>query len=275
MDTKQIAQLDRIFHPRSLAVIGASNNRQKSGCDFLAGFIEAGFPTIYPIHPHDDQVLGLKAYPNIKDVPGVVDYALVATPNSAALQVVSDCAEKGLAGISIYTSGFREVGEQGRALEREIVAVARRGGMRIIGPNCMGIYSPASHLTIRTGMPMVDGSVGLISHSGSLCMFITDGVRSLGMGISKAVSCGNESDLTAVDFLEYYGQDPKTKTIVWYMEGIKDGQRFVRLAREISQIKRNYSGLRIYTVAGAIGAPVMAWRSAARTGAPCLRTVET
>ncbi|MDO8670960.1 MAG: acetate--CoA ligase family protein, partial [Dehalococcoidia bacterium] len=176
-------------------------------------------------------------YPNIKDVPGEVDYALVATPTSAALQVVSDCAEKGLAGISIYTSGFREKGEQGLALEKKLVEVARRGGMRIIGPNCMGIYSPSSHLTIRTGMPMVDGSVGLISHSGSLCMFITDGVLSLGMGISKAVSCGNESDLTAVDFLEYYGQDPKTKTIVCYLEGIKDGQRFVRLAREISQIK--------------------------------------
>jgi len=204
---------------------------------FAQGFIEMGFERLYVVHPSEPEVLGIKAYPNVGEVPDEVDVAVVVSPLGTVTDVVRECTEKGVKGVVIFTSGFGEIGGDGRELEREIVSIARRGGTRIIGPNCMGIYCPASRSTIFSGLPKESGPVGMVSHSGSLSIMLTMAAADYGIRFSKVVSCGNDCDLNAVDFLEYLGHDPQTRIIVAYLEAIKDGKRFCGLAREISKEK--------------------------------------
>ena len=233
-----VKELDFLFHPDSIAIVGASNNPKKFGYMFMSALIEMGFEgRIYPVNPHEEKILDFKAYPRVREIPETVDLALLVVPPQAVLEVVRDCADKGVKGIIIFTAGFGERGGEGKKLEQEIVRIARMGGTRIIGPNCQGIYCPSSKLTFFPGMPKEFGSVGFISHSGSLAVYLTNIAHSRGIHFSKVISCGNECDLNAVDFLEYLGRDPDTKVIITYLEGVKDGRRFLTLAREISKNK--------------------------------------
>ena len=237
-----MSDLEQIFHPRSVSIIGASGREGSFGRMFLEGLIRIGFREIYPVHPRETELLGLKAYRSIKDIPHDVDVAILMTPPDSTLQVVQDCAEKGMKGIIVFTAGFGEKGAEGKKIEQEICRVAGTRNIRVIGPNSIGVYCPTSKLlTFPQGL-MHDittegGPVGSFSHSGSFVDYLTYILTKKGIRFSKVVSCGNECDLDAVDFLEYFGQDKETRIIISYLEGIKDGRRFFRLAREISKEK--------------------------------------
>jgi acyl-CoA synthetase (NDP forming) len=231
------AKLERIFHPRSVALLGASNKQGKIGRVFMERFLEMGFQKLYPVNPGESEILGVKAYRALADTPDPVDLAIVATPTDSVLAAVKECASKRVEAIVIVTSGFGEMGAKGKELEQEMVRIARKGGARIIGPNCVGIYCPSSRLPFFQVSGKENGSVGVVSQSGFFADFLTLTVTGNGIAFSKAISCGNESDLNAIDFLEYLGEDPQTETIVSYVEGIKDGRRFYHISKEISKKK--------------------------------------
>jgi acyl-CoA synthetase (NDP forming) len=231
------AKLERIFHPRSVALLGASNKQGKIGRVFMERFLEMGFQKLYPVNPGESEILGVKAYRALADTPDPVDLAIVATPTDSVLAAVKECASKRVEAIVIVTSGFGEMGAKGKELEQEMVRIARKGGARIIGPNCVGIYCPSSRLPFFQVSGKESGSVGVVSQSGFFADFLTLTVTGNGIAFSKAISCGNESDLNAIDFLEYLGEDPQTETIVSYVEGIKDGRRFYHISKEISKKK--------------------------------------
>lgn len=232
-----LVELERIFYPRGVVVVGASNREGNFGRFFLDGFIQLGFEKLYVVHPTEKEVRGIKTYPRVMEISDEVDLAVVVSPLETVPQVVAECTEKGVKGVVIFTAGFGEKGDEGRRLEQEMVGIARRGDTRIIGPNCMGIYCPSSGLSNFPGLPEESGPVGMISHSGSLANMLTMAAVGHSIRFSKVVSCGNECDLNAVDFLEYLGQDPETRIIIAYLEAIKGGRRFCQLAREISKEK--------------------------------------
>ena len=234
------SELERIFHPRGVAIIGASNRPGNLGGFFLGGFLNQGFDReqLFAVHPAEKEVAGVTAYPTVQDIPQNIDLALVFSPRTTVKGVVKDCVAKGVKGIIIITSGFAENGTDGLKLQEEIAGIARSGGARIIGPNCVGVYCPESKLVNYAGwMPQESGPVGMFSHSGSMTVSIPVTAAVTGMHFSKVISCGNECDLNAADFLEYFGRDPNTGIVIGYLEGVKDGRRFFHNAREVSKTK--------------------------------------
>lgn len=230
-----IPQLDSLFHPRSIAVVGVPRG-MKTGKLFLLALLDQGFPgRIYPVHPHIDEIEGLKAYPCITAIPGSVDLAIVLVPHHLTLSIVRECATKGVKGVVLYTAGYSETGTvEGEALEQELLHVAQSSGMRLIGPNCMGLYSPKSGLSFFPQLSRETGPVGVISHSGSLTNILARMAYQKGIRFSKVVSLGNECDLTSADFLSYLGKDPETGVIGAYLEGIKNGPYFLNALRKAS-----------------------------------------
>jgi len=226
-DQNLFDEIDELFHPRSVAVVGVPRG-MKAGKLFLLALLDQKFPgPIYPVQPHAEEIDGFKAYPNVSSIPGPVDLAIVLVPHHLALSAVRDCAEKKVKGVILFTAGFSELGtEEGRALEGEIVRIAKAAGMRLIGPNCMGFYAPRSGLAFFPELPREPGNVGLISHSGSLANIFCHVAAKKGLRFSKAVSLGNECDLKSADFLFYLGDDPETEIIGAYIEGVGDGGRF-------------------------------------------------
>jgi acyl-CoA synthetase (NDP forming) len=234
------SELERIFHPRGVAIIGASNRPGNLGGFFLGGFLQQGFDRdrLYAVHPREKEVAGVAAYHSVQTIPHNVDLALVFSPRDSVKGIVKDCVAKRVKGIIICTSGFAENGAEGLKLQEEIAAIAREGGARVIGPNCVGVYCPESKLVNFAGwMPQESGPVGMFSHSGSMTVSMPIAASMIGMHCSKVISCGNECDLNAADFLEYFGRDPNTGIVIGYLEGVKDGRRFFRNAREVSKTK--------------------------------------
>jgi acyl-CoA synthetase (NDP forming) len=231
-------QLGALFHPESVAVVGVPRG-MKTGKLFLLGLLDLGFPgKIYPVHPEAGEIEGLKAYPSVSAIPGPVDLAIVLVPNHGTLQVIKECAVKGVKGAVLFTAGYKETGtEEGKAKEEELVRVAREAGMRLIGPNCMGFYSPRTGLSFFPQLSKEPGGVGIISHSGSLANILGRTAFQRGIRFSKAVSLGNECDLTCGDFLLYLGEDPETEVIGAYLEGIKDGRSFLN-ALKMASLKK-------------------------------------
>jgi acyl-CoA synthetase (NDP forming) len=231
-------QIDALFHPRSVAIVGVPRG-MKTGKLFLIAFQEMGFPgAIYPVHPQAENIDGLKAYPSVSAIPGPVDLAIVLVPHDRAYAVVKECAEKGVRGIVLFTAGYRETGTaEGEGQEAELVRVARSRGTRIIGPNCMGLYCPRTGLSFFPGVSKIPGHVGLISHSGSLANILARMGARHGIYFSKAVSVGNESDLTVADFVEYLGEDQDTQVIAAYLEGIKHGPRLLEALKGVCRKK--------------------------------------
>jgi len=227
LEQELIAQIDDLYHPRSIVIVGLPRGL-KTGKLFLLALLDQGFPgDIYAVHPSASEIDGIKTYPRVADIPGPVDLAIVLVPHQHALAVVKDCADKGVKGVVLFTSGFKETGSEAGAIrEAEMTAVARASGMRLIGPNGMGLYSPKSGLSFFPQLSKEPGGVGLISHSGSLSNILGRLGPELGFGFSKAVSLGNECDLSAADFLIYLGSDSDTKVIAAYVEGIKEGRHF-------------------------------------------------
>ncbi|UCB48711.1 MAG: CoA-binding protein [Deltaproteobacteria bacterium] len=230
-----ISQLDALFKASSVAIVGAPRG-MKMGKLFLVALLEQGFPgQIYPVNPAAEEIDGLKAYPSVSAIPGPVDLAIVLVPHDRALHVVKECGRKGVKGAVLFTAGYKETGTaEGKALEQELVRVARSSGMRLIGPNGMGLYCPKTGLSFFPQVSKEPGSVGIISHSGSLTNILGRLASQKGIRFSKVVSLGNECDLTSADFLTYLGSDPDTRVIGAYLEGIKDGPFFFTALRKAS-----------------------------------------
>jgi acyl-CoA synthetase (NDP forming) len=241
--TDTMQDIDRIFHPQAISIIGSSGREGSFGRLFLEGMIRMGYPAIYPVHPREKELLGLKAYPGIKEIPVDIDLAISLVPRSEVLQVVRDCAVKGVKGLILFTSGFKEKDAEGGKIEQEIVLAARKGGIRLIGPNANGFYCPAAKICtfpgalMAGGLPAESGGTAIISQSGSFADYTCQVLTGKNIRFSYAVGYGNESDLGAVDFLEYFGTDKETRVIAGYLEGIKNGRRFYELAQKISKQK--------------------------------------
>ncbi len=228
-----IAQIDGLFHSRSVAVVGAPRG-MKTGRVFLTALLDQGYRgKIYPINPLAKEIDGLKTYPHIADIPGPVDLAIVLVPHQKALDVIRQCVAKGVKGAVLFTAGFKETGtKEGEVLEEALVRVARSGGMRLIGPNGMGLYSPKTGLSFFPQVSRDPGPVGIISHSGSLTNILGMIAGQKGLRFSKVISSGNECDLTAADFLTYLGNDSDTGLIGAYIEGIKKAPYFLDALRQ-------------------------------------------
>ncbi len=228
------SDFDRIFYPRTVAVVGASGEPGRPGYQFMRTLLEFGYRgKLYPVNPEaPEEILGFRTYPNVRDVPDVIDFAFVTVPAAAVPGVIGDCVAKGVAGVEVFTSGFREVGEEGRKLEEEMVKLAK-GKLRIIGPNCFGVYCPRGGLTLLPGarLPSESGDVAFISQSGGLALYFAWAASGCGLRFSKVISYGNACDLNESDFVEYFSGDEETKIIAAYLEGVKDGSRFFRLVR--------------------------------------------
>jgi len=224
--------LDKIFHPRSIAIIGASVSKQAEG--WVARLLNFGYPGhIYPVNPRTIKISGLKAYPTIRDIPGPVDYAIFNIPAPLAPQAMEDCVAKGVKVAHIYTADFSETGKKERVeLEARVAAIARAGGVRVIGPNCMGIYYPAGGLTFNPLFSQKAGNVAFVSQTGTGAARFVLLANERGIYFSKVISYGNAIDLDAPDFLEYLAGDAETKIIASYIEGVRDGRRFLSAVRK-------------------------------------------
>jgi acetyltransferase len=231
-------ELAKIFNPRSIAIIGASENPDKLGHVLLQGFIDQDFrENLYPINPNTGRlILDLDVHASVKDVTGEIDLAVITLPAEDAILMARECVEKKVKGIILF-SAFAERAQLEDPEIIDMLSLARRNGVRIIGPNSMGLYSPSTGLAIFAQMPKQSGPVGFVSHSGALAFAFSHYLGNRGVGFSKVVCCGNEWDLTWADYLEFLGQDPDTEIIAGYIEGARDGARFIRTAREITRRK--------------------------------------
>jgi len=233
-----MTRLDAIFNPASIAIVGVPKE-MKTGKLFLIALIDQGFPgVIYPVHPTADEIDGLKAYHTVSAIPGPVDLAIILVSHDRTLPVVRECAEKGVKGAILFSAGYTETGsDEGKKLQTELTRIARSSGMRIIGPNCMGLYAPRTGLSNFPELSHTPGPLGIISHSGSLENILCRMAPERGLAFSKAISLGNECDLSFADFLIYLGREPETTVIGTYIEGIKNGPRLLAALREASLAK--------------------------------------
>ncbi len=231
--------LKHFFAPASVAVVGASAQAGKIGHDIIRNLQTSGFTgAIYPINPKSPEILGLKAYPSVLDADGEIDLAVIVIPAGAVLPVMEECAQKRIDSVIIITAGFKESGPEGIELEKELARIAKRAGIRVVGPNCLGIIATGSGLnaSFASVFPKA-GSLALMSQSGALATAILDWSVQNGIGYSKFVSFGNGVDVGVVDLLRAWEDDPETRVIVAYMEGLPNGPEFMRVAREVSQKK--------------------------------------
>lgn len=229
--------LDAIFAPRAVAVIGASPDPARLGHRVLRNIIDHGYAgRILPIHPQATTILGLPSYPKVSAAPGPIDLAVVVVPARAVLDVVEDCGRAGVAGLVVISAGFREVGGPGRALELQLLERVRHYGMRMIGPNCLGIIDTTTRLNASFAALMpAAGQIAFMSQSGALCTAILDWSAGRGIGFSRFVSLGNKADVDEVALLRSWGADPANRVILAYLEGIADGPAFIAAARDVTR----------------------------------------
>jgi acetyltransferase len=228
--------LDPIFNPTNVAVIGATETAGSVGRTLLWNLITNPFGgTVFPVNPKRQSVLGIKAYPTIADLPAPVDLAVVITPAGAVPTVVSQCADAGVKGVIVISAGFKEMGPEGIELERQTLEHVRRGRMRLVGPNCLGVMNPRTGLnaTFAKGMAR-PGQVAFISQSGALCTAVLDWSFRENVGFSAFVSIGSMLDIDWGDLIDYLGNDPQTQSILIYMESIGDARSFISAAREVA-----------------------------------------
>ena len=233
------APLDVFFRPRNVAVIGATEDPAGVGRSLVSNLKQTSFGgSIYPVNPKRSSVLGLPCYPNIAQVPDKVDLAVIATPARTVPEVIGECVAAGVEGAIIISAGFRETGSAGAALEQEVLREARKGPMRMIGPNCLGVMSPHYGLNATFASSMArPGHLGFISQSGALCTAILDWSQREMVGFSAFVSVGSMLDVGWAQLIQYLGDDPQTRSIVIYMESVGDARAFLSAAREVALSK--------------------------------------
>ncbi len=231
--------LQSFFNPKSVAIIGASRQKGKVGYEILANLIAGGYPgKILPVNPKADEIEGLKCYPDLAAIGETPDLVIVIVPAQFVPSVMEECAKVRVKSAIIITAGFKEVGPEGKKLEEEVVRIARRAGIRFIGPNCLGLIAPSHKLNASFGGDLpVPGTIGYISQSGALLAAILDLANANGIGFSSLVSIGNKADIDELDIIKAFGAQRDTKVIAGYLESITDGDVFVREAEEISDRK--------------------------------------
>jgi acetyltransferase len=233
--------LDYIFKPQSIAIIGASRQQLSIGHIILQNLLEGGFTgNVFPVNPHADVIQSLPCYPNINDVPGDIDLAVIVVPKESVLQVVDECVAKGVRGLVVITAGFKEAGRTGAKLEQELAHKVKAGGLRMVGPNCMGVINTATDIRMNASfgqMPTWPGRVAFMSQSGALGVAMLNITQRLGLGLSMFVSMGNKADISGNDLLEYWEDDPHTDVILMYLESFGNPRKFTQLARRISKRK--------------------------------------
>lgn len=228
-----VKQLDYIFKPASMAIIGASDNVAKWGHMVLDRPLHTGYKgAIYPVNPQGTKILGLPSYRSVKDIPGPVDLVVITTPASRVPAVMHECVEKGVKGAVLISAGFAETGGAGKKLQEEVVKIARAGGIRFVGPNCMGIWSAAASLNNAFESAPKPGEIAFISQSGTFGSYMAEMAATKGYGLRMFISIGNQADLTTADYIEYLAHDDDTKAIILYLEGVKDGRRFFDVCKE-------------------------------------------
>ena len=232
-------QLDTAFHPRSIAVAGASANPLSVSYSFVRHLLTYKYGgEIYPINRNQHEILGLKVYPTLKDVPDSVDYVICCIPASMVPDLLQECPDKGVKIVHLFTGRLSETGlPEAAELEREILRQAKKLGLRLIGPNCMGIYYPKEGISFGYDFPTEPGPLGMFFQSGGASTEFIHYASLRGIRFSKVISYGNALDLDETDFLQYLSQDAETKVIASYMEGVKDGKRFLQALRQVSSTK--------------------------------------
>ncbi len=235
-----LTSLAPYFSPRGIAVIGASTDPNKLGYGLARNLVQCNFQgVIHFVNPKGGSLFGRPIYASVVNLPDPVDLALILIPAEGVIKVLEECATRGIHAVIVNSGGFRETGEQGAALEKELLSIARQHGIRMIGPNCIGLLD--THLPLdATFLPPPGpppGDVAFISHSGAICAAVIDWARGQGFGLSRLVSLGNQADVTETDVLAPVAEDKFTRVLTLYLEGVSDGQRFVQEARKITPIK--------------------------------------
>ncbi len=235
-----VHRLDRIFKPKRIAVVGVTINPNSVGGRVLGNLVGGGFTgVVYPVNPQHEAVLGIHCFPHVGSLPKTPDLAVICTPPEQVPRAVRECGEAGILGLIIMTAGFRETGDAGKVLEEQVRAEAARfDGMRILGPNCLGVIVPESKLnaSFATGIPRL-GNIAFISQSGALCTSVLDWAIEGKIGFSYFVSVGNSLDVEFGDLIDYLGEDEKTKSIILYVESIYQARRFMTAARAFARTK--------------------------------------
>jgi len=230
--------LDPIFRPRSVAVIGASRDKSSIGREILHNLLEGDFQgPIFPVNPRSPMVHSLKSYPSVLDIPDPVDLGVIVVRRDLVLDVVEECGRKGVKGLVVITAGFKEAGEEGRRLEAKLREKVRHHGMRMIGPNCMGIVNTDPNYQLdATFAPThpIRGGIGFLSQSGAMGAAILNRAKQLGLGISMFASMGNKADVSGSDLLEYWDEDPDTTLVLMYLESFGNPRRFTTIARSVT-----------------------------------------
>jgi acetyl coenzyme A synthetase (ADP forming)-like protein len=233
--------IQRLLCPRSVAVIGASRTPGTIGHELLRNLLSSGFAgPVYPVHPSARSIASVRAYPSVQAIPDEVDLAVVVVASGQVLDVIDDCAAKGVKGVVVISAGFAEVGLDGGNAQRELVAKARGAGMRVVGPNCMGLINTAPGVSLNATfapVPPEPGRVAFSSQSGGLGIAVLEEARRRGVGLSSFVSVGNKADVSGNDLLQYWQQDDGTDVILLYLESFGNPRRFARVAREVSRTK--------------------------------------
>ncbi len=237
----EAASIAAFLNARNVAVIGASRRSDTIGAALVRNLVLGDYAgRIYVVNPAADAVAGMPAYPTVGDIPGDVDVAIVAVPAEAVQDVVLDCAAKGVHGLIVISSGFAETGEDGRKRQRKLVGLARSYGLRLIGPNCLGVINTASEVSLNASLaPLMPprGRAGFFCQSGALGTAILEKVRGRGLGLSTFVSAGNRADVSGNDLLQYWEEDEATEVILLYLESIGNPRKFSRIARRVSRVK--------------------------------------
>lgn len=235
-----IKSLDHIFRPQRIALIGVKNDPNSVGGTTLKNLVGGGFDgVVYPVNPYHEAVLGIQCYPNIKSLPKKPDLAVITTAANVAPQVLKECGEAGIKGIIIMSAGFKETGKEGKKLEDQLKAIVKEyPEMRVIGPNCLGIIVPRYKMNVSFSKSIPGkGHVAFISQSGALCTSVLDWANEENIGFSYFVSIGNSMDVEFGDLIDYFGQDPNTRSIILYVESIKNPKKFMTAARAFARKK--------------------------------------
>ena len=241
---EQIAAMNAVrgmLAPRSVAVIGAGRKRGSIGGEVFHNLMDGGFNgPVYPVNPSAEVVQSVHAYKSILDIPGRVDLAVIVVPAKLVMAAARECAQKGVHGMVVITAGFAETGPAGREMQRELMGIARENGMRVIGPNCMGVINTHDDVrlnaTFSPNAPM-QGNVGFLSQSGALGLAVIEYANSLSLGLSTFISVGNKADLSGNDFIQYWADDPATDVIALYLESIGNPRKFARISRRVGRQK--------------------------------------
>ncbi|MBI4498766.1 MAG: CoA-binding protein [Chloroflexi bacterium] len=231
-------QLDPLFRPRSVAIIGATSDLRRWGGWVVDRPKRTGYVgRLYPVHPREREIQGLPAYPTVGAIPDDIDLALIVVRAHLVPGIMAECVAKGVKTAIVISAGFAEVGEEGRVLQERTLAAARAGGLRFVGPNCQGIYTAAAAFNIMWPTAPQPGGVAIISQSGSFAAGLGSQLLARGLGVSVCLSIGNQADLTMADYLEYLAEDDRTRAMCLYIEGFQEGRRFYETAKALAPRK--------------------------------------